>query len=222
MQNNTHFSKKNKDYEAYWKDRIGRNRTYITPIHRKILELVSKIAKPGSAVLDLGVGPGHVFRELQKDYKVYGAEISTTVFDLYDFPTENIKHVDLEKEMPAFDGNPNFSVIIASHIIHHFDDPLAFLRRVKEKMDSNTRLLVATPNTVFINYRIKYLLLAQFPDLSRAHVNYLTPREYRKLFEEAGLEIETFAGIKHYPLLVLSTIFPSLFSQTLFFVVKKV
>ena len=218
---NTHgdFEEKSSKYNRYWKERFEINRTRVTEIHAKILSIVSRHASKGSKIIDLGVGPGHVFKKLQENHDTYGVEISKKAFELYDFDSSQIKQADLEKEIPTFESAPNFDFIIASHIIHHFKKPLSFLKMVNGKLSEDGKILIATPNTTFFNHRFRYFFFGQYPKLSPEHINFLTCSEYKKLFKEANLRIVEITGLEHY--LFLSKKFPSMFSPTLFFVVEK-
>lgn len=214
------FGIENKNYDNYWTDRTDRNRVLLTPIHQRIIELATNFVKSGGFILDMGVGPGQVFRKLQENnYNVFGVEISDKAFELYDFPHENIKKGDLETAIPDFAEVKEFELLVASHILHHFDNPVEFIDRVINIMGVNTKFLIAAPNTVFINHRIRYLLFGEFPNLSRAHLNFLTPKDYSQIFAVKDLRIIKKTGINHYPL--LSKIFPTLFSPTLFYIVQK-
>jgi 2-polyprenyl-3-methyl-5-hydroxy-6-metoxy-1,4-benzoquinol methylase len=206
------------NYDDYWKKRKERDRTGLSEIHNIIISLVEKNAKPGATVLDLGVGPGHVFRELQKKYNCYGVEIAQEALDMYDFSKDQIAKGDFTKEIPNFGGVNTFDVIIASNIFHHLKQPIEFLRELKKRMDKNSILIFVTPNVSFVVPRIKYFFKGEFPDLSASHINFITPREYQTIFAEEGMEIAEVVGMgRHKNLIRLN---PYLFSGGLFFVLR--
>lgn len=206
------------NYNDYWQKRKEKDRTGVTEIHRIIIDIVNEYAKPNSKILDLGVGPGHVFKELQKNHQCYGVEISDEAFGLYDFPAQNIKKFDLSNGIPDFEGIKIFDVIIASNILHHFTDPLNLLRKIKSRINKESIFILVMPNVSFFIHRLKYFLKGEFPDISKSHKNFITPYEFKEILNREGFEIEKIKTMgKHKILLKL---FPFLFSGALFFVCR--
>jgi 2-polyprenyl-3-methyl-5-hydroxy-6-metoxy-1,4-benzoquinol methylase len=195
------------------------NRTGLSEIHKIIIGIVNKYQKQKSKILDLGVGPGHVFKELQKNHDLYGIEIADEAFSMYDFDTKNIKKFDFSNGIPEFENVKSFDVIIASNILHHLKNPLKLLLEIKEKMNNNSILIFVTPNISFFIHRIKYFFTGKFPNFSKSHVNFLSPYEWIEMLKTNGfkiIEIQTMGRHK-----ILLKLFPLLISGSLFFVCKK-
>ncbi|MBI4812394.1 class I SAM-dependent methyltransferase [Candidatus Falkowbacteria bacterium] len=206
------------DYNQYWKKRREKNRTGISEIHKIIISIINEYVVVGGKILDLGVGPGHVFKELQKKYQCYGMEISDEAFNLYDFPAHNIKKADFSRGISNFDGVGSFDAIIASNVVHHLAEPLKLIREIKTKMNKNSIFILVTPNVSFFLHRLKYFFKGEFPDFSFSHRNFITPREFKKIFDEEGFKIDEIKTMgRHKTLLKLS---PFLFSGALFFVCR--
>lgn len=207
------------NYDEYWKNRKNKNRTYKTDIHRILVELVVKHTPQKSKILDLGVGPGHLFKELQElKFDMYGVEISEEAFGLYNFPSDQITKHDLQKGIPTITAKP-FKTIIASHIIHHMREPISFIHQARENLDTGGIFIVATQNISFILYRLKYLFFGEFPKVSFGHINFISPYEYREILKKSGFEIIDIRTTGSHTF--LNKIFPFWFSGTLFFVCRK-
>lgn len=205
-----------KDYNGYWQKRRERNRTSLSEIHRIIIATIREYVKPGSKVLDLGVGPGHVFKELRKTYDCYGVEISDEAFKLYDFSADKIQKFDLNNGVPDFANAPVFDAAIASNIFHHFPDPTNLLRSIRSKMGPHSIFILVNPNVTFFVHRLKFFFKGQFPDFSPGHKNFLTPPELSQLLNQEGFRVEEIKTMGRHKLLL--RLAPFWFSGALFFV----
>ncbi len=137
------------DYDQYWKKRKDRDRTYKTEIHRILIDTVTSVTPAKGRVLDLGVGPGHVFKELMPKFAMSGVEFSQEAFKLYDFDASNILQHDLQTGIPQLQGAP-FDTIIASHIVHHMREPLLFIEQAHDALKKDGVFILATQNISFI------------------------------------------------------------------------
>lgn len=173
------------DYDSYWVGRQQIGNTHETRLHRFLVELIGRLIPAGGRVLDLGVGPGHVFKGLSRSYETYGVEISSEAIGLYDFDTSRIAQADLNDGIPDF--GVKFDAIIASMIIHHLDDPPAFLQQVQERLAPGGVFVPVIPNLCYGKFRIKYLL-GQFPPISLAHKNFQTASEFERMVTKAGYQ----------------------------------
>ena len=202
------------DYDEYWKSRKTRNRTYKTEIHHILVDLVKKYTVHGNKVLDLGVGPGHVFKELMSEFDMYGVEFADEAFALYDFDASKIIKHDLQNGIPNLPALP-FSTIIASHIVHHMRNPISFIKQSQQNLKENGIFILATQNISFIPYRLKYFFFGEFPKVSPGHVNFISPYEYKKILTNLGFDIIEIKTTGRHTF--LNYFFPFLFSLILFF-----
>ncbi len=204
------------DYNEYWDDRIAKQHYQFTDVHRKIIEVVKGIlGNSGARVLDCGVGPGHVYRELAELYETFGLEISQKVFSLYSFDTSRIQIWNLNDGLPAVE--PPLDLIIASRIIHHLEDPIGFLGHVRKNLRENGWFIGVIPNICYYHHRLKFLF-GQFPPISGAHVNFQTGPTFEKMVAEQGF---TFRQLTTPKKTIRAKFWPTVFSQDLIYVFQK-
>lgn len=149
----------------------------------------------GSAVIDVGAGPGGLAQELVKK----GCRTATV--DQYPAaqpgPIENFVQ-DLDAEL-TFDVRP-YRYILLLDIIEHLRQPELFLERLRRQFDHEPRtVILTTPNIAFVVQRFM-LLLGQFNYgrvgiLDRTHARLFTFRGIRHLLRDAGLRITEIRGV---------------------------
>lgn len=167
---------------------------------KEIVKLVPKIIPSGSTILDIGCGSGFTLKKLkEKGYKIYGIEIVEQLvkgllslgYDVYngdfsDYPkTWNMPHL-----------------VIASEVLEHLDEPLQFLKAVKEKFSSAILLVtVPSPNRVS-----RFKKIDDPCDYPPYHFTRWSKRSLEYALKKAGYrEIE----IKEYPVPASETPYPA-------------
>ena len=204
------------DYDRYWENRIGQKHYEQSQVHIKIVETAMEILGEKKArVLDCGVGPGHVFKKLSEYHEVYGIEVSKRVFDLYDFNTDKIKIWDLNKGLPTY--SEKMDLVIASRIIHHLEDPVSFIKQVRQIIIDNGWLMGVIPNICYYHHRIKFLL-GEFPPISGAHINFQTGSDFQEMVNREGFRLHKLTTPKKT---IRAKLWPKLFSQDLIYVFQK-
>ncbi len=205
-----------KSADEYWQKRQEIKSTSERRLHRFLADCIGRQAGQGGAVLDCGMGSGHVFRLCHErgGQTMYGVEMSSHIIDGYPFPTDNIRQADLNEGLPDF--GVAFDVISASMLLHWLDDPSGFLRQAAGMLSSSGCLLIVIPNITYYRYRIGYLF-GKFPPISLSHKNFQTPTEFEAMAEECDLEIfqkmspKAKWRAKHWP---------NLFSQDIVYVLR--
>ena len=204
------------DYESYWEQRLGSGHFQFTDVHRTIIKTaIDILGKRKARVLDCGVGPGHVFRELSRHYELYGIELSEKVFELYDFSTERIAIWDLNGGLPPY--RDTMDLVIAGRIVHHLTDPVAFVKNVRDVLADDGWFMGVIPNICYYHHRLKFLA-GKFPPISRAHVNFQTGPDFEKMATSAGFALYTLTTPKKT---IRAKLWPTVFSQDLVYVFKK-
>lgn len=144
--------------------------------------LLQSLFSPGVHVLEIGSGLGLVGGKL----KSLGAKVWAVEPDpdqaAYARSQYGLEVVPLHIEDVSF-GGQQFDLILASHVIEHFPDPLAFLRQVRTLAHPDTWLFLETPNILApkVSYRRMF---------SAAHNFYFAPQTLGWLLAKAGWQQE--------------------------------
>jgi 2-polyprenyl-3-methyl-5-hydroxy-6-metoxy-1,4-benzoquinol methylase len=140
--------------------------------------LIRTVFQPGSRVLEVGCGLGLVGGRL----KSLGARVWAVEPDpeqaAYARDHFGLTVFTGRFEEAAFDKAP-FDLILASHVIEHFPEPLAFLRQVRTYAHPETRLFLETPNVLAPKVSFRRMF-------SPAHNFYFAPQTLRWLLTKAG------------------------------------
>ncbi len=140
--------------------------------------LIQPVFHAGDRVLEIGCGLGLVGGRL----KSLGAEVWAVEPDpdqaAYARQHYGLEVVPLHFEDVSF-GAQQFDLILASHVIEHFSDPLAFLRQLRTHAHPDTWLFLETPNVLAtkVSYRRMF---------SPAHNFYFAPQTLSWLLAKAG------------------------------------
>jgi glycosyltransferase involved in cell wall biosynthesis len=152
---------------------------------------------PGTAVIDIGAGPGGIARELLKK----GCRVA--VVDQF-LPKDA-----LDSNVIVFsqdlDAEPTFNVrgydyLLLLDVIEHLKNPERFLDRVRAQFDYSPKtLILSTPNIAFAVQRAM-LVFGQFNYgkagiLDRTHTRLFTFRSLRRLLVDAGFRIKEIRGV---------------------------
>jgi 2-polyprenyl-3-methyl-5-hydroxy-6-metoxy-1,4-benzoquinol methylase len=154
--------------------------------HCKIVEMV----RPGSRVLDVGCGDGHIARALRKKgCYVVGADSHRSA------RAESIcqrYHVaDLEQPDWA-PSELGFDHVLFADVLEHLRDP-SILRRSRDWLAPGGRVIASTGNVALWFVRL-LLLFGRFSYaprgiLDETHVHLYTRESFRTLFEKSGFAI---------------------------------
>jgi 2-polyprenyl-3-methyl-5-hydroxy-6-metoxy-1,4-benzoquinol methylase len=144
--------------------------------------LIQPVFRPASRVLEIGCGLGLVGGRL----KSLGAEVWAVEPDpdqaAYARQHYGLEVVPLHFEDVSFQAQ-QFDLILASHVIEHFPDPLAFLRQLRSYAHPDAWLFLETPNVMApkVSYRRMF---------SPAHNFYFAPQNLGWLLTKAGWQEE--------------------------------
>jgi methionine biosynthesis protein MetW len=162
-----------------------------SPLHR-----VSQIVEDGTSVLDIGAGNGLLAAVLERTHDrvaIDGIEPNPHAAALA-APRYRSFHVGYAQDFRDEIASAQYDYVVLADVIEHMVDPLAFLRELKEMVDSGTRLLVSVPNVAFAAVRIE-LMRGRFEYvdsglLERTHVRFFTLETLETLLAAAGLYVE--------------------------------
>ncbi|MEJ2672238.1 MAG: class I SAM-dependent methyltransferase, partial [Deltaproteobacteria bacterium] len=144
--------------------------------------MIQPVFSQGRRVLEIGCGLGLVGGRLQSQ----GAEVWAVEPDpdqaAYARQHYGLEVVPLHFEDISFETQ-QFDLMLASHVIEHFPEPLAFLRQLRAYAHPETRLFLETPNILAskVSYRRMFSL---------AHNFYFAPQTLGWLLAKAGWQEE--------------------------------
>jgi 2-polyprenyl-3-methyl-5-hydroxy-6-metoxy-1,4-benzoquinol methylase len=144
--------------------------------------MIQPVFSQGRRVLEIGCGLGLVGGRLQSQ----GAEVWAVEPDpdqaAYARQHYGLEVVPLHFEDMSFETQ-QFDLMLASHVIEHFPEPLAFLRQLRAYAHPETRLFLETPNILAskVSYRRMFSL---------AHNFYFAPQTLGWLLAKAGWQEE--------------------------------
>lgn len=157
-----------------WSDRAEGYRTSATHMSGDDLERVVELCEPGPDIkaLDVATGGGHVARCLREE----GCQVVT----LDPAPGMGADVVARAEHVPFADGS--FDVVVTRIAAHHFGD----VRAAVAEMARVSNRLVVVEDTLFLSEQQEAAERLRDP----THVRSYSEDEWRRLLEEAGLEVE--------------------------------
>ncbi|MDT8286024.1 MAG: methionine biosynthesis protein MetW [Elusimicrobiales bacterium] len=200
------------DYDEYWlaKGKFGLSTRY--PVFAALVE-------PGSSVLDIGCGDGATLSYLSRELAVKGEGIDVSAKAVATAVSRGINARQADASSPGFAIDKNYDYILISEVLEHIPSPEGLIRKVKGRFVKG--LILSIPNTGHYLHRLR-LLFGRFPvqwaHHPGEHLRFWTLRDFRAWLEWQGLSA---ADIRvHSGLPVLNRLFPSLFADSLVFLVK--
>jgi len=177
-------SKNHKKYDNYYLDE---DKDWRRICSRFKAQMISKICKNNSfsKIIEIGAGDGSILESLNdlnfaRSY--YALEISSS--GLNEIEKKNISKL---KEATKFDGKKShykdneFDLVIMSHVIEHVDHPRQVIEEAKR---IGKKLYLEVPCED--NYRLSY----NFKPDKTGHINFYSPKTFRRLLQTCELNIE--------------------------------
>jgi 2-polyprenyl-3-methyl-5-hydroxy-6-metoxy-1,4-benzoquinol methylase len=175
---------------------------------KRLIEFRYRTLKPhlrGPLGLELGSAEGQMTRLLVADFEhltvVDGAKELLDAIPA--FPNVTKVHSLFE----TFEPIERFQTVVVEHILEHVDDPQLILRRARNWLAREGRLLAGVPNANSIHRRIgvKMGLLAKTTDLTPRdlaldHRRVYTPESFRAELVAADWRVVEFGGVFFKPL----------------------
>jgi SAM-dependent methyltransferase len=120
-------------YSMYW----WSNRFYAM--------LARRYGKPGTRLLEIGSGLGHLVGQLEDTFKTYGMDINRwAVRESKTVVEETALQTASAEEIPFADGA--FGVVIIKHIVEHLPNPEKAIAEISRVTAPRGTLILATPN----------------------------------------------------------------------------
>lgn len=157
----------------------------------KVLEIISDKSK----VLDIGCSSGNFGVELIKKKKclVDGIELDKEDFNLAKTKLRNVYNLNVEIDDLGI-INEKYDYIYFGDVIEHLVQPSKTLKRVKQLLKNDGRVVFSIPNMAFIAIRLE-LLMGEFEYtetgiLDKTHLHFYTLKEVERTFSEADYTLD--------------------------------
>jgi len=163
----------------------------LRPEYRYIVDMV----EPGSRVLDLGCGEGHLLKALQQDKRarVQGIELSDTAIQECVAKGLFVFHGDLDEGLADFNDRSIDYVILTStiQVLHRPDFLILEAARVGKKA------IISVPNFGFWRVRLQLLVNGRMPKTrnlpyewyNTPNIHLTTIQDFRDFCRTQGLDI---------------------------------
>lgn len=197
------------DEERRRLDAIAAESTYGAGANRATIahsfEVFRRYIRPGP-ILEMGPAEGHMTGDLagldQPLTVLEGAESFCAALRER-FPQAEVVHALFEDFAPR----GRFETIVLGHVLEHVDDPVDILRRARDWLTPQGRILAAVPNARSV-HRQAAVIMGLLPfeealneaDRKHGHRRVYNPETFRRDFQQAGLRVEVFGGYWLKPL----------------------
>jgi SAM-dependent methyltransferase len=128
--------------------------------HRYAAILAALSAPPGARVLEVGVTPGQCTRLLvERGYRVSGVDLDPSARQaLWEHLGVEVRQAHLEREALPFPDTA-FEWVVFSEVIEHLVySPLPLLRELRRVLVPGGRLIITTPNELYLKSRLRAML----------------------------------------------------------------
>jgi 2-polyprenyl-3-methyl-5-hydroxy-6-metoxy-1,4-benzoquinol methylase len=169
----------------------------------KIVHMIPK----GSVVLDVGCSSGNLGAYL-KDHgiapKVDGIDIDEDDVKLASKKLDHAIVANIEEDSASLSTLGTYDVIVFADVLEHMKDASKVLVTMKSLLNPKGRIIFSIPNMAHLFIRLQ-LLEGKFPYtrtglLDKTHLHFYDEYEVRRIFSEAGYNIEKFdCTILDYP-----------------------
>ena len=177
------------DYDAsYYRDVGGEHQTRFDRARDdRVVRLVRRHAparRPGSALLDIGCGYGHLLARFAGGYRLYGVDLSPHAAErtFVRLPKALVVLADVQRGLPF---GPRFDVVLAVNVIEHLEHPADGVHAIAGTLVPGGLCVVHVPTINNVTSRLLYrLAYSQDP----THIYRPSGAGVRALFEAAGFE----------------------------------
>jgi 2-polyprenyl-3-methyl-5-hydroxy-6-metoxy-1,4-benzoquinol methylase len=164
-----------------------------TDVHSSHAVILALLAEGhGRRLLDVGAAQGYLAEALTaRGFEVTCLEGDPMLAAVASSRGLNVIVADLDNGLPALSGP--FDVIICGDVLEHLKAPLAVLQALAEQLAPSGCIFVSIPNIAHLLIRLQ-LLLGRFEYtergiLDRTHLRFFTLTSFKRLLQEADLEI---------------------------------
>lgn len=158
-------------------------------------DLIPLVPLNASCILEVGCASGGMGAELKREREAFvaGVEMNSSAANLAREVLDDVIEGNIES-MPLPYAKESFDCIIFADILEHLVDPLSVLKSTAPLLREGGSVVASIPNIQF------YAILGQLGEgawtyqdegiLDRTHLRFFTLKEMKKLFNDAGMEID--------------------------------
>ncbi len=160
-------------------------------------EVLTKIKWSGKNILDVGCGTGELaYLIAKKGGNVKGIDYSKNGIDIakkkYQHPNLSYELTDVSKQISG-----EYDVIISIGTLEHMDRPFLMLKKFKNHLSSNGKIIITSPNWTNTRGLILMTLKLLFDaPITLADLHYFTPIDFVKWGQKLDMNL-TWKTIEH-------------------------
>ena len=169
-------------YAAYWY-RSGTNQTMRDHLRGIADEATAMIAKREARVLDIGCNDGTLLRCYPQPFLKFGVDPSDVAQEV---KGENIQVVQAtfpSEQLDAVSGGKPFDVITSIAMFYDLEDPVAFVRRIKQSL---------APNGIWMfemSYMPTMLKMNSYDTICHEHLEYYSLAVLENILGRVGMKV---------------------------------
>ena len=188
--------------EVQWQEQVARTFDYFDGVCEAAAEYSLGIVKRhlvGKRILEVGPADGHMTRSLVNDFDLTLVEPSETICEKLRqcFPQAQVIRTLVEDFIPS----ERFDNILLCHLLDHVRDPEQVVRMAGSWLSPGGKIIAIAPNSESL-HRQAAVRMGLLPaanafserDQVQGKRRIFNREEFRRLFSDAGLEIEFFGG----------------------------
>ena len=161
--------------------------------HAAVADAVARATPSREGVLDIGAHSGALLARFRSAgfSDLVGVDLDPTRFDLED---ASFHRFELNEDFSHL-LDRGFSVVTATDVIEHLDNPRHFVSQVRKLLKPEGIFALSFPNVGFWEGRVKFLLKGELWGFGernyrkQRHISPMTHDQSRLMFKELGFEV---------------------------------
>ncbi|MDG3086929.1 glycosyltransferase [Vibrio hannami] len=172
-------------------------------VEKDSLYYVSQFIEPNSRALDIGCWEGALGKHLieNKNCIVDGVELNVNAANKAKEVYREVYVSDVESLDLAF-LNDTYDYIVCADVLEHLLDPMETLKKIKQKLNKNGKLIVSVPNVGYAGL-VEEILSGRFDYreyglLDKTHYKFFTKETVVEMLESGGFKIDNMEFVKAF------------------------